>query len=62
MEGETMSTPDLGNLVNQLSHTLEQSPKRKMNKILNPQLQQMKVPKQSKNPPSFCYYYKKPGH
>ena len=42
IEWETMSTPDLINLANQLSHTLDESPKRKTAKI--PKLQQVKPP------------------
>lgn len=40
-----VSTPDLVNLTNQLSHTLDESPKRKTAKILNRKLQQIKFPK-----------------
>ena len=61
MERQSMSTPDLVNLTNQLSHTADESPPRKTTKMLNFQLQQMKAPKQDQNPPSFCYYCKEPG-
>lgn len=59
MEWETMPTPGLGNLVSQLSHTLEESPKRKTNKILNLQIQQMKSSKWNQNPPIFWYLLQK---
>ena len=39
MEWETLSTSDQVNLVNQLSHTLDELPQRKTTKILNLQLQ-----------------------
>ena len=42
MEWEIMSTLDLVNLANQLTCTLDESPKRKTAKILNIQLQQIK--------------------
>ena len=45
VEWETMSTPVLVNLANQLSHTLDESSKRKTAKIFNLQLQQIKAPK-----------------
>ena len=48
MEWETMSTPDLVNLANQLSHFLDKSPKRKTAKILNLQLQLIKTPNKTK--------------
>ena len=60
MEGE-MFIPDLINLANQLSHTLEESAKTETAKILYLQPEQMKPPKLNKNPPSFCYYCKDPG-
>ena len=47
MEGE-MFIPDLINLANQLSHTVEESPKMETAKILYLQLQQMKPPKWNK--------------
>ena len=62
VEWETMSTPDLVNLANQLTRTLDESSKRKTAKILNFQLQLMKVPKQNQSPPNFCYYCEEPGH
>lgn len=37
-EWETMSTLDLGNLTNQLAHTLDESPERKITKFVNFQL------------------------
>ena len=42
-EWETMSTPDLVNLANQLSHIFDESHKRKNSKILNLQLLQMQL-------------------
>ena len=57
-----MSIPDLINLTNQFSCTLDESPKWETTKILNLQIQQMKAPKQNQNPPSFCYYCKELGH
>lgn len=47
MEWETMSGPDLVNLVNQLAHILDDSAKRNTTKILNFHLQQMEAPKQT---------------
>ena len=44
IEWKTVSTPDLVNLANQLSCTLDELPKRKTAEILNLQLQKMKVP------------------
>ena len=44
----TMSSSDAVNLVYQLSHILEESSKRKINKILNLQLKQMKTPLKKK--------------
>ena len=58
VEWETVSSPDLVNLINRLS----ESPKRKTAKILHLQVQQMKVPKYYQNPPSFCFYCKEPRH
>ena len=55
-----MFTPDLVNLANQLSLLLGESPQQKTAKI-HLQLQQMKVPQQNQNPPSFFYYFKEPG-
>ena len=60
MEWETMCTLDSVNLANQLSRTVDESPPRKITKILHLQLQQMKAPKQNENP--LCYYYKKQTH
>ena len=45
----TMSSSDAVNLVYQLSHILEKSSKRKINKILNLQLKQMKTPLKNNN-------------
>ena len=58
---ETVCTPDLVNLANQLTQTLDKSPMRKTAKILNLQLQQRRAPKWNKNFPSFCYYCKETG-
>ena len=38
-----MSAPDLVNLANQLSHIVDEPPPRKTTKILNLQLQQLKL-------------------
>ena len=63
MERETMTTPGLVSLANQLSHTPDESSQRKTAKIHNLQLQQMKAPKQNQNLPiCCCYYCKEPGH
>ena len=62
IEWETMSTPDLVNLTNQLSCTLDELPTRKTTKMINLQLQQMKTHKQNPKPPSFSYYCKQPGY
>ena len=59
VEPETTSTPDLANLATNSSALY--STERKSTQTLNLQLQQMKVPKQNPNPPSSCYYCKKPG-
>ena len=61
MEWETVCTPDLVNLANELSPTLDDLSQRKTTRILNHQLQQMKAPKWNQNPPSFCYHCKEPG-
>ena len=45
MEWEAISIPDLVNVANQLSQTLDEAPQRKTAKILNLQPQQMKAPK-----------------
>ena len=45
MEWETISTPDLVNLANQLTCTIENSTKRKTTEILSLQFQQMESPK-----------------
>ena len=65
----TMSSSDAVNLVYQLSHILEKSSKRKINKILNLQLKQMKTPlknnnnkKKTKTLPSCITFAKQPGH
>lgn len=50
MEWGTMSTSDLISLINQLSHTPDKSPQRKITKIFNLQLQQIKDLKQTQNP------------
>lgn len=50
MEWETMSSPDLVNLVNELTCTLGDRTKRKTTKVLKFQLQQMEAPKQKQNP------------
>ena len=45
----------LFNLINYLSHTLEEPPQRKNDKVFNPQLQHKKAVKQKQNSSSFCY-------
>lgn len=47
MEAETVSTPDLVNLANWPTQTLDESPK--MTAKINLQLRQMKFPKQKEN-------------
>ena len=47
MEWKTMSTSDLINLANQLSHTLDESLEKKNTRFPNLQIQQMKAPKQN---------------
>ena len=47
MEWETMSSPDLINLVNELTCTLGDQTKRKTTKVLNFQLQQMEAAKKT---------------
>ena len=46
-----MSTPDLANLASQLTHTLDDSTKRKTTKILSLLLQQMKTAKKNQGLP-----------
>ena len=58
-EQENLSTPDSVNLINQLSHTLNESPKRKTDKILNLQLQQVKAPKWPPTHPEFLILLQK---
>ena len=60
MELETMSTPDLVNLANQLSHILKRSANRKTTRIVNLQLLQIEAHKQNQNAPIFYYYCKGP--
>lgn len=62
MEWETMSSPDLVNLVNELTCTLGDQTKRKTTEVLKFQLQQMEAPKQKQNPLSLRHYCKNPGH
>ena len=54
--------PDLVNLANQLSYILGKSPKSKTAKILNLQLQKIKVPKWNQNTSSLYFYCNNPGH
>ena len=62
MEWETVSTPDLVSLANQLSHTLDYSAERRSTKILNFELHQMEILRQNQKISSLCYYYENPGH
>ena len=57
-----MSTSDLINLANQLSHTLDESLEKKNTRFPNLQIQQMKTSKRNQNLPSFYYNCKEPGH
>ena len=57
-----MSSPDLVNPANQLSHTLDVLPQRKTTISVNLQIQQRKAPEWNQNVPSFCYFCKELGH
>ena len=56
MEWEAMSAPDLVSLVNQLSHTADESLQHYLH------LLQIKSSKWNQNPSSFCYYCREPEH
>lgn len=61
MERETMSTPALINLAEQLDCTMDDLTQKEDQEILNFQLQQMEAPKQNQNS-GVCHYCRESGH